>query len=654
MKELILIFRDPKGLRHMVISGLLFFVVGIPFRFLMSLIPGVTEVRPANMLPVVLGLLWGPAGAWGTTIANALSDIFVSHASAAIWIPGAFINFFFAYLPYKLWYSISMKEEILPPTLGNVRQIIKYIYICFLDSLVVTAFLGMLFDLLGFQPYASGYLLLFFNNFDFSVILGIPVILLLVHVGKIRVWTPMETGKGISLEKIPDMVLWGMGMLGVFFYIRGSLGSAPVSEGGKLWMLAGLSAALLLYMTKPFLPAAIEKERLSGIPIRAKVVIGFLMLSVTFILVIGGAVHILLAPVFGDRWILWQYIFIVVGIALNFTFIVSLLFLHYVEQNITEPLETLSGLAVEFSSLDHRDTEKSREFLKDAPKIHTGDEVEELSGSFGKMMEDITDYVQNLETMTREKERIEAELNVATQIQMDMLPRIFPPFPERKEIDIFATMKPAREVGGDFYDFFLLDEKHLAVVVADVSGKGVPAALFMVIAKTLIKNQAQQGDSPQEVFSIVNNQLCEGNEAGLFVTAWLGVLDLESGILIFVNGGHNPPVVLHEGKAGLLKAPGFVLAGMEDIPYQQKEYRLSPGDKLFLYTDGVTEAENRRQEMYGEKRLLQVLEEKEGLDARKLVDGILWDVECFTAGAEQFDDITMVALVYCGGEQWKN
>lgn len=650
MKELIQIFRDPKGLRHIAISGLLFLAVGIPFRFLMNLIPGVTEVRPANMLPVVLGLLWGPAGAWGTTIANALSDIFVSHASASIWIPGAFINFFFAYLPYKLWYSISLREEILPPTLGNVRQIVKYIYICLLDSLVVTTFLGLLFDLLGFQPYGSGYLLLFFNNFDFSVILGIPVILLLVHAGKIRVWTPEETGKGIALGKIPDMVLWGTGFLGVFLYARSLWGGKTVSESGKLCLLVWISAALLFYMTKPFLPTAVKKEEMEGIPIRAKVVIGFLLLSVTFVLVIGGAVHILLAPVFQDRWILWQYIFIVVGIALNFISIVSLLFLHYVERNITEPLEKLSELAVEFSGLDHRDTEKSREFLKRTPQIHTGDEVEKLSGSFSRMMEDITDYVQNLESITREKERIEAELNVATQIQMDMLPGIFPPFPERKEIDIFATMKPAREVGGDFYDFFLLDEKHLAVVVADVSGKGVPAALFMVIAKTLIKNQAQQGDSPQDVFSIVNNQLCEGNEAGVFVTAWLGILDLENGLLTFVNGGHNPPVVLHKGKAELLKAPGFVLAGMEDIQYHQKEYRLFPGDKLFLYTDGVTEAENRRQEMYGEKRLLQVLEEKEGLDAQKLVDGILWDVERFTAGAEQFDDITMVALVYCEGE----
>lgn len=648
MKELLQIFRDPKGLSHIAISGLLFFVVGTPFRFLMSLIPGVTEVRPANMLPVVMGLLWGPAGAWGTTIANALSDIFISHESASIWVPGAFINFFFAYLPYKLWYSISMQEEIVPPTLGNVRQIIKYIYICLLDSLAVTAFLGLLFDLLGFQPYDSGYLLLFFNNFDFSVILGIPLILFLVHVGKIRVWTPMETGKGLKLGKIPDMVLWGTGLFGVFLYVRGMWGAEPISEIWKLCMLIWIGAALLLYMTKPFLPAAEDTEQLSGIPIRAKVVIGFLLLSLTFVLMIGGAVHILLAPVFQDRWILWQYIFIVVGVALNFISIVSLLFLHYVERNITEPLEKLSGLAVEFSSLDHRDTEKSRDFLNRAPQIHTGDEVEKLSGSFGKMMGDITDYVQNLEAMTREKERIEAELNVATQIQMDMLPRIFPPFPEKKEIDIFATMKPAREVGGDFYDFFLLDEKHLAVVVADVSGKGVPAALFMVIAKTLIKNQAQQGDCPQDVFTIVNNQLCEGNEAGLFVTAWLGVLDLESGLLTFVNGGHNPPVVVHEGTTELLKAPGFILAGMEDISYQQKEYRLHPGDKLFLYTDGVTEAENRKQEMYGEKRLLRALEEKEKLDAQKLVDGILWDVERFTAGAEQFDDITMVALVYCG------
>ncbi|WP_050740180.1 PP2C family protein-serine/threonine phosphatase [Acetobacterium bakii] len=247
---------------------------------------------------------------------------------------------------------------------------------------------------------------------------------------------------------------------------------------------------------------------------------------------------------------------------------------------------------------------------------------------------------------SEEKQRISAELNVATEIQISMLPSIFPAFTDIAEIDIFATMQPAKEVGGDFYDFFSIDNDHLAVVIADVSGKGVPAALFMVVAKTLIKNHTQAGLTPVEVFTLVNTQLCENNDVGMFVTAWMGVLEISTRNFICVNAGHNPPLL--KKAAGCFEylklASGFVLGGMEDIKYQQVEMQLTNGDELYLYTDGVTEATNTNNGLYGEERLLSVLNSNTKLNPNELLSTIKKDIDSFVNGAPQFDDITMVAF----------
>jgi sigma-B regulation protein RsbU (phosphoserine phosphatase) len=254
-----------------------------------------------------------------------------------------------------------------------------------------------------------------------------------------------------------------------------------------------------------------------------------------------------------------------------------------------------------------------------------------------------------LTALAVEKERISAELDVATHIQSSMLPHIFPPFPHRKEIDIFGIMDPAREVGGDFYDFFLIDEKKLAVVIADVSGKGVPAALFMVIAKTLLANYALMGKSPKEVFETVNNILCENNDEGLFVTCFMGYLNLETGGLVSVNAGHNPPLLKRGGEYEYYKTKhGLVLAGMEGAVYPESETVLEPGDILYFYTDGVTEADNLSGEFYGEQRLLDTMNRNRGTGIEELCANVRQDVAAFAGEAPQADDITMLAIRFNG------
>ena len=279
-------------------------------------------------------------------------------------------------------------------------------------------------------------------------------------------------------------------------------------------------------------------------------------------------------------------------------------------------------------------------------EINTKDEIGVLAGAFNKMTGDLREYIENLAHITAEKERISTELNVAAKIQGDMLPKIFPPYPEREEFDIRATMQPAREVGGDFYDFLLIDENRLGIVMADVSGKGVPAALFMVIAKTLINNRARNNEMPEVAFTNINNQLCEGNDASMFVTAWFGVLEIDTGKLTYINAGHNPPLLKKSsGKFEFIREePDVALAVFEDMTYTRREARLAPGDTLFLYTDGVTEAENDIPELYGEERLKNILDASAELPLAELLSAVRDDVALFANGEPQSDDVTMLAV----------
>ena len=266
----------------------------------------------------------------------------------------------------------------------------------------------------------------------------------------------------------------------------------------------------------------------------------------------------------------------------------------------------------------------------------------QISQSGRKMIERQTE-------ITKKGARIETELNLANSIQKNMLPSIFPPFPEHKEIDIYASMTPAKEVGGDFYDMFLIDDKHLAINIADVSGKGIPAALFMMIAKTLIKNVSEMEEDVNEVFNKVNNMLCNGNKVDLFVTSWFGILNLDTGKLDFVNAGHNPPLYYSNRKKRyeyLKTEPNMVLASIENIKYEKYEMNLEPEDRIFLYTDGVVEATNYKNELYGEDRLQIFLNSNFNLSAKENIERLKQDINNFVGKREQFDDITMLELNY--------
>ncbi|MBQ6550214.1 MAG: SpoIIE family protein phosphatase [Lachnospiraceae bacterium] len=282
--------------------------------------------------------------------------------------------------------------------------------------------------------------------------------------------------------------------------------------------------------------------------------------------------------------------------------------------------------------------------LSERIEEHSSAEFDSLSNDINKTVDTLKDYISEAEN------RMEKELRLAKNIQSSALPSVFPPFTDMTSYDIFAAMDPAKTVGGDFYDIFRLVGRRVVFLVADVSGKGIPAAMFMMTAKTMIKNLMETGRTPSEAFTEANNKLCEGNEAEMFVTSWMGVLDTLTGHVTYVNAGHNPPLVKRNGGSFeyLKGRPGFVLAGMEGIRYKEFEMTLEPGEKIFLYTDGAPEAVNKDLEQYGEGRLREFMNAHEAESPDRLIPALRADIEAFANGAEQFDDITMLELVYTG------
>ena len=277
---------------------------------------------------------------------------------------------------------------------------------------------------------------------------------------------------------------------------------------------------------------------------------------------------------------------------------------------------------------------------------------------FDILSNDINATVDKLkEYIVEAAARIDADLEIAKAIQTSVLPNVFPPFPDKHEFELFASMHAAKEVGGDFYDFYMLDKDTLGFLIADVSGKSIPGAMFMMTGKAIIKSLAESGLPPAEVFTIANEKLCEGNDAGLFITAWMGYLDLKTGVLHIANAGHNPPVLIRNGKAEYVTLkPGLMLAGMEGMVYKEQTVQLQKGDILYLYTDGVTEAMDADENQYGEKRLIELLSFGDNYPAPSGNNGIAGavceivkaDIDCFVKGAEQSDDITMLCVRYLG------
>ncbi len=333
-----------------------------------------------------------------------------------------------------------------------------------------------------------------------------------------------------------------------------------------------------------------------------------------------------------------KYIIAVVFVELIFAIFFVVFFSGFFNLHFIKPVVTITRETDHFASYGGEPSEVLM-------TIHPNDELGVLAHSVHQMECDVNRNIEQITQMTLEQQRLATELDLATKIQRGVLPKGYPAFPDCKSFDLFASMDPAKEVGGDLYDYHMLDDDHLMITVGDVSGKGVPAALFMMIVKTLLATHAKQGLSPSQIFETTNSQLCKNNVMDMFVTCWLGILTLSTNELCYVNAGHPFPVLLRNGNAGFIDSkPNLMLAGMDGVPYTEHKIKLQKGDALLVYTDGVTEASNAEQELFGDERLLAATKKIQDLSTPDFIKNVRTQINDFVSGAEQFDDITMLAV----------
>ena len=335
--------------------------------------------------------------------------------------------------------------------------------------------------------------------------------------------------------------------------------------------------------------------------------------------------------------------FVILAIVIIIVIIISRI---RMKRRIVKPIRQVSE-AVENYARGRKEGKENTLYFQDL-NIRTKDELQELSEVLAEMETDISVYEKNLVKVTAEQERFRTELSVATGIQAEMLPSLFPPYPDRSEFNIYASMNPAKEVGGDFYDFFLIDDSHFGLVMADVSGKGVPAALFMMSGMIIIRNLALEGYSPCEVLERANEQICKTNKLDMFVTVWFGILDLKTGVVTASNAGHEFPAFRQAGGSFELfkDKHGFVIGGMEGVRYKEYSFTMECGASLFLYTDGVPEATNAANELFGTDRMIAALNENKDKDPEGILAGVRAAVDQFVGDAPQFDDLTMMCLTF--------
>ena len=323
-------------------------------------------------------------------------------------------------------------------------------------------------------------------------------------------------------------------------------------------------------------------------------------------------------------------------------FIIGLYAAMYAARKIVKPIEEMTRSIVRSS--------QTGEVFRMEDSYRTDDEIELLAETFEDLSKKTKKYIGQITEITAEKERISTELSLATKIQAAMMPHIFPAFPGRPEFDIYATMDPAKEVGGDFYDFFLVDDDHLCMVMADVSGKGIPAALFMMASKIILQSCAMLGQTPAEILTKTNEAICSNNQEEMFVTVWLGILEISTGKLTAANAGHEYPVIKKpDGGFELLKDKhGLVIGAMDGVRYKQYEMQLESGAKLFVYTDGVPEATDGDKKLFGMDRTLAALNEVRDAAPDVILKHVRSAVDDFVKDAEQFDDLTMLCMEYTG------
>lgn len=604
----------------------------------------------------ILGLVFGPYGAIGVALGNLLT--YSLHNPNIYAIPFTLIQFLIAYIPYKLWYILN-KEESYPPKLNTVKKFINFIITIILTTIAYTPLINL------FEQYRQTSPVLLTSTlqwalgfFDLSIIFAL-ITLIIIDLFDIEMYKPKILKFKINKKIFYIFYLISV-ILGIinFFYTKEFNMSLLKPYLGIIILIL-----LLLFITTPITgdigehvkkfnkikfnrkESRFQSESLSLIE---KLLIYFQILSVLIAILLAYATYVGYISLFYEGNVYFS-IMTTMFASITLFYIPGILLLKFVEKRIIKPIGVISNTAKNYIDSE-QNTIGDRKFVykEFCQYVNDTSEVGDLAFSYYEMITDLDKYVENLKKLTIEKEHIETELNVAKHIQESFIPKNFQEI-NNEQIQIYGLMKAAKEVGGDFYDFYYIDDDHLVFLIGDVSGKGIPGALFMAVTKTIIKNSFYENNkSLDEIYYKVNNQICQNNEEDMFITSWIGILELSTGKINYVNAGHNPPVVRKNNKYGYLESEVYlVLGGLEESEYESDEIILEDGDQILLYTDGVTEANDIHGSFFGEENLIKSLENSSDLPIEKQVKYIKQSIDTFTFGTDaQFDDITLLLLRY--------
>lgn len=593
----------------------------------------------------IFGLMFGPYGALGQALATLVGELYQGLPPIESFIDFS-IMFFISIFTYKLWYTTFKRHKITTPRFDSIYNVLKFIaiigimaivyWILINISLLATPYMKLAYPLSG-NITRIAYIV---NIFTFSIIFGL-ILISSFNILKIPLQAPKKFDSAIN---IPYKYYVIIALISGTYLLLDRLSIIHNTYLNNIFFMICIIFIILFCLNRR--DETIEVVTLNYSIIEEIILIFMLILSITLIFNYSNFKNIInfIFPYVNSDFLLM----IILAISSIVVILLSILHIYYVDRSITHPIYQLIDSTKEYQE---HEKENKKDFKLDK-YIKPDDDIGMLVKSFMKLKTLINENLNDLETTTAEKERIETELNIASNIQTSMLPKDFNEFSNNRPFEIHGFMSAAKEVGGDFYDFFNTDKNCINFVIGDVSGKGMPATLFMVKTMHLIRNKSEFRDKLSQVYEDVNNAACERNEENLFITSWIGKLDLDKGKLTYVNAGHNPPLIKQNNEEFeyLNSSANLVLGLMEGMPYEEYELNLNYGDMIFLYTDGLTEANDNYKEFYGEERLKAILNKHKDEKLSEIINEIIKDLSKFCNNQEQFDDITMLLLRYTGGE----
>ena len=561
------------------------------------------------------------------------------------------ITFSISITTYKLWYTTFRSKSISTPKFDSTQNILKFIKIMFFISICYWSLINI--ALKAYPLFSQLYPLTteinvfsyFLDMFNFATISGL-LFISVFNILKIPLQTPKNLFSKLNIKPKYFRIMF---ILFILYPILTFVTSFDNNLVDMFFFIMTIITLVLFNLNR--IDADIETKG-TNYSIIERIILIFLVILVIVTFLHFDTLTLLIQHMTG-KWVSDINFTYMITIAYGSALVLIFLIFHIIqiEKILTNPIYDLISALNEYKK--NNGLKENSELNKKLKGYAEKDvDISRLVKSFFKLAKTIENYLSEIKKTTIEKERFETEFNVASNIQTHMLKTNFDEFSKDKPFEIFAFMNPAKKVGGDFYDFFDIDDEHIGFVIGDVSGKGIPATLFMVKTMYLIRNHSKFHENPKEVYESVNDLSCQRNNEELFVTSWFGKLNIKTGKLTFVNAGHEQPLIKEKNNAFkyLDIRPNFVLGGMEGIKYKEHELSLTPGDSIFLYTDGITEANNDYQGFFGRNRLKETINKYENENLNEILKKIKNEVYEFCNNENQFDDMTMLMIRYNGCE----